>query len=88
MQSRIAAARAAVANSDSPTPYLDLAQSLVTLHRRTGQGSLDDVISAARKARELWPQSPEHRERSRAKQGALLMAFGPLSNDEMEHAQP
>jgi hypothetical protein len=44
---------------ESATGHLDLAEGLVRLHKQTGRGNLEDAIAAARKARTLWPESPE-----------------------------
>jgi tetratricopeptide (TPR) repeat protein len=60
VNAQVAAARAAVAlTPESPTGYLDLAESLVRLHQLTQRGNLDDAIAAARKARTLWPEGLE-----------------------------
>jgi hypothetical protein len=60
LNSQVAAARAAASSEgSSPTAYLDLAEALVRLHQRTGHGSLDDAVAAARRARDLWKQSAE-----------------------------
>jgi hypothetical protein len=60
LNAQVAAARAAVARTpDSPTGYLDVAESLVRLHQRTGCGNLNDAIDAAREARTQWPECVE-----------------------------
>jgi hypothetical protein len=60
LNAQVAAARAALeADPDSPTAHLDLAESLVLLHRQSGQGRLSDAVAAARRVRELWPQNAE-----------------------------
>jgi tetratricopeptide (TPR) repeat protein len=42
-----------------PSAYLALARAIVEYHERTSAGSLDDALAAARKARTLWPETPE-----------------------------
>ena len=60
LNAQVAAARAVVAQTpESPTGYLDVAESLVRLHQQSGRGNLDDAIAAARKARTLWPEGLE-----------------------------
>jgi hypothetical protein len=60
LRNHIAAARASVAQTPhDPAALLALAESLVRYHQRAGAGSLNDAVSAARKARALWPDALE-----------------------------
>jgi tetratricopeptide (TPR) repeat protein len=60
LREQIAHARAAIRSvPDDPAPHLALARALVEYHERTGQGSLDDAVAAARRAARLWPEAPD-----------------------------
>jgi hypothetical protein len=56
----VAVAKASVrSHPEDPAGYLALARAVVELRSRLGNGNLNDAISAARKAADLWPESPE-----------------------------
>jgi Probable zinc-ribbon domain len=60
LREQIARARAHVREAGSdPAAHLALARALVEYHRRTNQGDLTAAIASARRARRLWPESPE-----------------------------
>jgi len=49
------ARRRARNDPEDPAGQLELAETLVRFHQRTGEGHLNDAIAAARKALKLWP---------------------------------
>jgi hypothetical protein len=60
LREQIARAKAHVRISPrDPAAHLFLARAIVEHHERTASGDLDEALSAARKAAELWPESPE-----------------------------
>jgi len=60
LRQEIAHGRRAIEESpDDPSTHQALARAIVEYHERTGAGHLDDALAAARKARTLWPESPE-----------------------------
>jgi hypothetical protein len=42
-----------------PSAHLTLARAIVEYHERTGAGSLDDAVAAARKAAKVWKDAPD-----------------------------
>lgn len=60
LRQQIGAARKELrTNADDPRALLDLASASVRLREREGHGDLDEAISAARKAGDLWRDSAE-----------------------------
>jgi hypothetical protein len=59
LRERLARIRAALAADDSDHPglLLELAEVIVELRQRTGQGRLDDALAASRRAFRAWPQA-------------------------------
>jgi hypothetical protein len=56
----VAVAKASVqSHPDDPAGQLALARAVVELRNRVGNGSLNEAVSAARKAADLWPESAE-----------------------------
>lgn len=60
LQEQIGRARAAIQkHPDDPAARLALARAVVEYHERTGRGSVDAAVGAARTAGQLWPESRE-----------------------------
>ncbi|MBX7187929.1 MAG: zinc-ribbon domain-containing protein [Vicinamibacteria bacterium] len=60
LREQIARAKAAVrARTDDPAAHVSLARAIVEYHERTQEGDLNEAISAARKAANLWQGAAE-----------------------------
>lgn len=60
LRARIASAKSALkVNPDDPSLLLSLAENIALYNQRTGEGDLNEAISASRRARKLHPRAHE-----------------------------